>query len=93
MRIYQEVMPESSGGFGRRVKMPDGLKEHCCRFVRSCMHADPNSRPTAKMLTEWLDDCRKVLQLWINDKATSKIKGSGESRLSYEAINGSESRV
>ena len=60
--------------------MPDGLKEHCCRFVRSCMHADPNSRPTAKLLTEWLDDCRTVLQIWINDKATSKIKGSGESR-------------
>ena len=56
--------------------MPAGLKEECCKWVRMCMHEDPNMRPTASDLTQWLDQCRRDLRTWIVDKDQHKVSGA-----------------
>ena len=45
----------------RRPKMPESLSPDCARQIRSCLHQDPAQRPTAKAITQWINECRSEL--------------------------------
>lgn len=42
-----------------RPKIPHGLSQNCAKQIRLCFNRNPLQRPTAREMTEWLDECRR----------------------------------
>jgi serine/threonine protein kinase len=50
---YQVLMKNS------RPKIPHGLAQSCAKQIRLCVAKEPQLRPTAKAMSEWLENCRR----------------------------------
>ena len=62
------MMPRSQNGYGMRPKIPLGMRashsRHPAKWIRQCLNQDPEYRPSAKQLKDWLeDDCRTTCSL------------------------------
>jgi serine/threonine protein kinase len=72
LAIMNQVLLE-----GRRPKAPAGLSWQCTDWMRRCLHTQPEQRPKAAELTEWLDDMRRRLDVAVEVQKKVKIKESG----------------
>ena len=60
---------------GRRPKMPESLSPAIAKHIRKCLHQDPAQRPTAAMVTNWINNCRSQLGEAMKAEQNEVVRG------------------
>ena len=61
-----------------RPKVPVDVSPQCAKMLRECLHTDPDCRPTAKEMGNWLRDQKNGLRKHMQSQETESLKESDE---------------